>query len=59
MRNGIRYGYVEYSGYEHRVAWHTISKKVYVHCRRWIYAGKAYEMQDALDVALSYLREDG
>jgi len=50
-----RHGYVRYQGREYKVTWHPISNEVYVY---WItdrYAGKAYDLQEALDTALSWL----
>ena len=50
-----RHGYVRWQGHEHKVTWHPISKEVYVHWGTDKYAGKAYSMQEALDIALSWL----
>lgn len=50
-----RHGYVRYQNYEYKVTWHPISKEVYVHWGTDRYAGKAYDMQEALDIALSWL----
>jgi hypothetical protein len=35
--------------------WHPISKEVYVYCGTDRYAGKAYDMQEVLDIALGWL----
>lgn len=51
----LRRGYVEFRGREYSVTWHTISKEVYVYWGTDRYAGKAFDMQEALDVALSWL----
>ncbi len=37
------------------MTWHPISKEVYVYWGTDKYAGKAYDMQEALDIALSWL----
>ncbi len=50
-----RKGYVQWKGHEHGVTWHAISKEVYVYWGTWRHAGKAYDMQKALDLALSWL----
>ena len=50
-----RHGYVRWQGHEHKVTWHPISKEVYVYWGTDKYAGKAYTMQEALDIALSWL----
>jgi len=50
-----RKSYVRWNGREHGVTWHTISKEVYVFWGTWRYAGKAYDMQEALDKALAWL----
>jgi hypothetical protein len=50
-----RHGYVRYQNHEYRVTWHPISKEVYVYWGTDRYAGKAYDLQEALDVALSWL----
>jgi hypothetical protein len=54
--NSIRHGYITVEGHRHEVSWHTISHEVYVYCRNWWYAGKAYSFDQALDTAVSYLR---
>ena len=50
-----RHGYVRFQNHEYKVTWHPISKEVYVYWGTDKYAGKAYEMQEALDIALSWL----
>ncbi len=50
-----RHGYVRYQNHEYKVTWHPISKEVYVYWGTDRYAGKAYDLQDALDIALSWL----
>ena len=50
-----RHGYIRFQNHEYKVTWHPISKEVYVYWGTDRYAGKAYEMQEALDVALSWL----
>lgn len=50
-----RRGYVTYRAREYRVTWHPISNEVYVYWGTDKYAGKAYTMQAALDLALSWL----
>jgi hypothetical protein len=50
-----RRDYVRWNGHEHRVTWHPISKEVYVYWGTDKYCGKAYDMQQALDIALSWL----
>lgn len=52
-----RKGYVSYKGHEYAVTWHPISKDVYVYWGTDRYAGKAYDMQQALDIALSWLNK--
>lgn len=50
-----RHGYVRYQNHDYKVTWHPISKAVYVYWGTDRYAGKAYDMQGALDIALSWL----
>src|ERR1039458_7350635 len=50
-----RHGYVRFQSREYKVTWHPISKEVYVYWGTDKYAGKAYDMQEALDIALSWL----
>lgn len=50
-----RHGYVRYQNHEYKLTWHPISKEVYVYWGTDRYAGKAYDMQEALDVALAWL----
>jgi len=50
-----RHGYVSFESREYKVTWHPISKEVYVYWGTDKYAGKAYDMQEALDIALSWL----
>jgi hypothetical protein len=50
-----RHGYVKFQNREYKVTWHPISKEVYVYWGTERYAGKAYDMQEALDIALSWL----
>jgi hypothetical protein len=50
-----RRGYVRYQNHEYKVAWHPISKEVYVYWGTDRYAGKADGLQEALDTALSWL----
>ena len=52
---GYRHGYVRYQNHEYKVTWHPISKEVYVYWGTDRYAGKAYDLQEALDIALSWL----
>jgi hypothetical protein len=50
-----RHSYVRFQNHEYKVTWHPISKEVYVYWGTDRYAGKAYDMQEALDIALSWL----
>ena len=50
-----RHGYIKFQGREYKVTWHPISKEVYVYWGTDKYAGKAYDMPGALDMALSWL----
>lgn len=50
-----RHGYVKFQSREYKFTWHPISKEVYVEWGTDKYAGKAYDMQGALDMALSWL----
>ena len=50
-----QHGYVRYQNHEYKVTWHPISKEVYVFWGTDRYAGKAYDLQEALDIALSWL----
>ena len=50
-----RHGYVKFHSRGYKVTWHPISKEVYVYWGTDKYAGKAYDMQGALDAALSWL----
>ncbi len=50
-----RHGYVKFQNREYKVTWHPISKEVYVYWGTERYAGKAYDMQEALNTALSSL----
>lgn len=59
MSSDKHHGTITVNGHSHDVTWHTISGEVYVHCRNWWYAGKAHNMDGALDVAHSYLRRQG
>ena len=54
-----RRAYVSYKGRDHAVTWHPISNEVYVYWGTDRYAGKAFDMQKALDVALSWLSSHG
>jgi hypothetical protein len=45
-----RKGYVRFNGHESAVTWHAISKEVYAYWGTDRYAGKAYDMQEALDI---------
>ena len=56
MADDKEYGYIEVDGHSHDVTCHTISREVYVYCHNWWYAGKAYDFDEALNVARSYLR---
>jgi hypothetical protein len=47
-----RHSYVRWQGRDYKVNWHPISKDVHVYWGRDKYAGKAHDMQEALDVAL-------
>jgi hypothetical protein len=51
----VRKGNVRWKGHEYGVTWHPISKEVYVYWGVWKYTGKAYDMQEAHDAALSWL----
>jgi hypothetical protein len=51
-----RKGYVNWKGRDYAVTWHSISKEVYVYWGTDRYAGKAYDMQQALDIALAWLK---
>jgi hypothetical protein len=50
-----RKSYVRFNGREYAVTWHPISNEVYVYWGTDRYAGKAYNMQEALDIALGWL----
>lgn len=50
-----RHGNVSFNGHRYGVTWHPISKEVYVYWGTDRYAGKASDIQEALDVALSWL----
>jgi len=50
-----RHGSVHYNARSYGVTWHPISKEVYVYWGTDRYAGKAYDMQEALDIALAWL----
>jgi hypothetical protein len=50
-----RHGYVRFQNHEYKVTWHPISHEVYVYWGTDRYAGKAYDMPEALDIALSWL----
>ena len=50
-----RKSYVRFNGHEYSVTWHPISKEVYVYWGTDRYAGNAYDMQEALDIALGWL----
>ncbi len=51
----VRRSYVTWKGGDHGVSWHPISKQVYVNWGTWKYAGKAYDMQEAIDRSLGWL----
>jgi len=55
IMSDYRHGYVKFQNHEYKVTWHPISKEVYVYWGTDKYAGKAYDMQEALDTALSWL----
>jgi hypothetical protein len=55
IMSDYRHGYVKFQSREYKVTWHPISKEVYVYWGTDKYAGKAYDMQGALDMALSWL----
>ena len=55
IMSDYRQGYVKFQNHEYKVTWHPISKEVYVYWGTDKYAGKAYDMQEALDIALSWL----
>ena len=55
IMSDYRHGYVRFQNHEYKVTWHPISKEVYVYWGTDKYAGKAYELQEALDIALSWL----
>ena len=46
---------VRYKGRDYGVNWHPISKEIYVFWGAWKYTLKAYDVQAALDSALSWL----
>ncbi len=50
-----RKSYVKFNGRDYAVTWHPISHEVYVFWGTDKYAGKAYNMQEALDIALGWL----
>ena len=52
------YGYVRFRSREYKVTWHPISGEVYVYLASQRYAGKANDMQQALDIALSWLNSE-
>jgi hypothetical protein len=55
VMSDYRHGYVRFQNREYKVTWHPISKEVYVYWGTDKYTGKAYDMQGALDLALSWL----
>jgi len=55
IMSDYRHGYVRFQSREYKVTWHPISKEVYVYWGTDKYAGKAYDLQGALDMALSWL----
>ena len=59
VMSDYRHGYVRFQNHDYKVTWHPISKEVYVYWGTDKYAGKAYEMQEALDIALSWLDRIG
>jgi hypothetical protein len=50
-----RKSYITWRGRDYAVTWHPISKEVYVWWGTDRYAGKAYDMQGAVDLALGWL----
>jgi hypothetical protein len=50
-----RKSYVKFNNRDYAVTWHPISHEVYVYWGTDKYAGKAYNMQEALDIALGWL----
>ena len=52
-----RKSYVRFNGHDYCVTWHPISKDVYVYWGTDRYAGKAYNLQEALDIALGWLND--
>lgn len=55
IMSDYRHGYVKFKSSDYKVTWHPISKEVYVYWRTDKYAGKAYDLQGALDIAISWL----
>lgn len=47
--------YVQWQGRDYKVTWHPISKEVYVYWGTDRYVGQAYDIQEAMDIALSWL----
>ena len=48
-----KHGYVRFQNHEYQVTWHPISKEVYFYWGTDRYAGKPYDLQGALDMAMS------
>jgi hypothetical protein len=55
LMSDYRHGYVRFKSREYRVTWHPISHEFYVYWGTDRYAGKASGLQEALDIALSWL----
>lgn len=55
IMSDYRHGHVKWQSREYKVTWHPISKDVYVYWGTDKYAGKAYDLQEALDKAVSWL----
>jgi hypothetical protein len=53
--SNYRKSYVKFNNRDYAVTWHPISKEVYVYWGTDKYCGKAYDMQQALDIALGWL----
>jgi hypothetical protein len=51
----FRKGYVRWQGHDYRVTWHPLTNDVYVYWGTDRYAGKAHNLQEAIDTASSWL----
>ena len=51
---GERKRYVHWKGHEYGAGWHSVSHEAYVYRGTWKDAGRAYDMQAALDTSISW-----